>query len=107
LVLTRACWEFETSAFEGILGISDAAFFREVQVFFKKLEVPQYFFVQHTSEKPQYFDWANPLSMKQLQLILKQKPNTLLLTEMLPAPDQCVVDQAGKRAAEFVLEFEV
>jgi hypothetical protein len=107
LVLLRASWAFEAAAFETILGRSDAAFFREIQVLFQSLDVPQHFFVQYASEKPQYFDWSNPLSMKQLQLILRQKPEILFVTEMLPGPDQCVVEQVGLRAAEFVLEFEV
>lgn len=107
LVLKRATWALESAVFEPVLALEDAAFFRQIQVAFQWLDIPAYFFMQYGSEKPQYFNWSNPLSMKQLKLILKQKPKTLLITEMLPSPDQCVVEQAGKRAAEFVLEFEV
>ncbi|MEI6409574.1 MAG: lantibiotic dehydratase [Bacteroidota bacterium] len=107
LVLLRASWVFEPAAFERFLTLSDALFFREIQDLFQSLDIPERFFVQYASEKPQYFDYCNPLSMKQLQLILRQNAKTLVITEMLPAPNQCVVEQNGLRAAEFVLEFDV
>ncbi|MBK7937589.1 MAG: hypothetical protein IPJ82_11060 [Lewinellaceae bacterium] len=39
--------------------------------------------------------------------MLRQTEHPVLLTEMLPMPDQCVVRKEGLHAAEFVVEFEV
>jgi len=106
LVLARAAWELppevwgelfsrEKSQAERI-GIGIAAM--------KALGIPRWFFGQFTGqrEKPQFFDLESPISMLLLEKNLRGGSGNLLLTEMLPTPEQWLGDRVG----EFVVEFQ-
>lgn len=109
LVLLRAAWEVGAdlaSAWRRIPG--DADFFRIVRRELREMGVPGRFFARFSGEKPQYFDMDSPVLMLLFKKILLRSGRHILLTEMLPAPEQYVVRKGGGwHAAEFVVEIEV
>lgn len=108
LVLSRASWQIQPDIAMGWLNEKDeTAIFRRIRTEMSARGVPRRFFAQFLLEKPQYFDLDSPLFMLLFIKTLRQKKSPVLLTEMLPLPEQCVVWKEGSRAAEIVLEFEV
>jgi len=109
LVLLRASWEIGTdlaSRWRRIPG--DADFFRIVRGELRAMGVPGRFFARFPGEKPQYFDMGSPVLMLLFKKILLRSGRHILLTEMLPAPEQYVVRKVdGWHAAEFVVEIEI
>jgi hypothetical protein len=106
LVLARAAWVLPSSVWEKIfseeklqaerIGLGVAAI--------KALGIPARFFGQFTEnrEKPQFFDLESPISALLFEKTLRAGVGNLLLTELLPMPEQWL----GDRAWEFVLEFQ-
>ena len=108
LVLARKSWQIDQAVTaQWLLERSDAGFFRRVRKDFLAMRAPRRFFVRLPQQKPQYFDLDSPLSMQLFAKTLRQAKTPVVLTEMLPLPEQCVVWKDGLRAAEFVMEFEV
>jgi hypothetical protein len=106
LVLARKAWQPSGERIEKWLGEkNDADFFRLVQQEMVEAGVPQKFFAKFFQEKPQYFDRDSPISMMLFAKMLRRGKLAFVLTEMLPLPEQCVVEKNGLRAAEFVLEI--
>lgn len=110
LVLARAKWVIDGRELRqqgGSPALQLAA--RKQQL--KALGIPRFFFVQNAAErsKPQFVDMESPVSMLLFDRILRQKGDSpLLITEMLPTPDQWVTGAFPERhAAEFVVEFAV
>jgi hypothetical protein len=106
LVLAREAWELPAEVCERLFatGKSQAARIGLGIAFLQSLGVPRYFFgrVLGKREKPQFYDQKSPISMLLLEKNLQKIKGNLLLTEMLPTPDQCLGDRVG----EFVLEFD-
>ncbi len=106
LVLTLAAWELPQEVWGKLFsnGESQAERVGLAIAALKALGIPQRFFGQFTGrrEKPQFFDMQSPISMLLLEKNLRGGSGNLLLTEMLPMPEQWL----GERAAEFVIEFE-
>ncbi len=108
LVLARKSWQIDQAVTAQWLSErSDAGFFRRVRKDFLAMRAPRRFFVRLPQQKPQYFDLDSPLCMQLFAKTLRQAKTPVVLTEMLPLPEQCVVWKDGLRAAEFVMEFEV
>ena len=109
LVLLRASWEIGAdlaSAWRRVQG--DADFFRIVRGELLEMGVPRRFFAHFPGEKPQYFDMDSPVLMLLFKKILLRSGRHILLTEMLPEPEQYVVRKGdGWHAAEFVVEIEL
>ncbi len=108
LILSRQSWRIGLSILQQWLTVkSDVDFFVRVRAEMAEMKIPRQFFAHFVGEKPQYFDLNSPLLMQLFAKLLKQGKHPLLLTEMMPLPEHCVVEKDGLHAAEFVLEFEV
>lgn len=107
LVLSRKTWQIESNASKKWLDEKeDAAVFRRISAELAAMEIPRRFFARIPDEKPRFFDAASPLSILLFTKLI-QSGQSMYLTEMLPLPEQCVVNKDGLRAAEYVLEIEV
>ncbi|MBX2889953.1 MAG: lantibiotic dehydratase [Saprospiraceae bacterium] len=107
LFVARKMWNIEDVLLERWrFEQRESRFFRLVRKELSDMEVPQRFFGRLSHGKPQYFDVNSPLSMQLFAKMLRNQRGSLLVTEMLPMPEQCVVEQEGARAAEFVVEFQ-
>ncbi|MFN0175535.1 MAG: lantibiotic dehydratase [Saprospiraceae bacterium] len=107
LVLARAAWELRPEIWGELfsekksqaerIGLGIAAL--------KAFGIPRWFFGQFTGrrEKPQFFDMESPISILLLEKNLRGGSGNLLLTEMLPTPEQWLGDRVG----EFVVECSV
>lgn len=108
LILARKMWQIDRIQLEQWLNEkSDAAIVRRIRSEMKSMGIPRRFFARFIQEKPQYFDLDSPLTMLLLTKMLRTGRSPLFLTEMLPLPEQCIVQKNGLRAAELVLEFKV
>ncbi len=108
LVLERARWQVSTEGLRQNWPTETADIFFRLREKLDAMEVPRRFFAQFSNEKPQFFDQNSPLLMQLLAKKIRQHDGAVMLTEMLPLPDQCFVRQDGTlRAAEFVVEVEV
>lgn len=108
LVLARKAWQASGEQVEKWLGVkSDADFFRLVRQEMAGAGVPRRFFAKFFQEKPQYFDRDSPISMMLFSKMLRKRKSPLVLSEMLPLPEQSVVSKNGSRSAEFVLEISI
>ncbi len=108
LVLLRASWEIDVSiltAWRDIPG--DPDFFRSVRSDLSGMGIPGRFFARFYGAKPQYFDQDSPILFSLFKKMLKQTDKSLLITEMLPVPEQYVAQKDGACATELVIEFEV
>ena len=103
LVLAREAWSVKEEVWKRWLQeTSDAIhFFRHIRTTLAALTVPQYFFARFPGLKPQFFDQANPVLIELLRKTLQKSSGGLLLTELLPGPDQISL----ARATEWVVEF--
>ena len=105
LVLARAAWELPQAVWEKLFsnGKSQAERVGLGIAALKTFGIPQRFFGKFMGrrEKPQFFDMESPISMLLLEKNLRAGSGSLILTEMLPMPEQWL----GERAAEFVVEF--
>ncbi|WUS41847.1 lantibiotic dehydratase family protein [Kitasatospora sp. NBC_01250] len=117
LVLQRLSW---TVAAQGLpvarTGGGEAGRFLAWQRWRRRLGLPLQLFVQvHPqggagprlgSVKPQYLDFASPLSLLALEGLLTGGPAELVLTEMLPGEQELHVRSArGRHVAELALEI--
>jgi hypothetical protein len=100
LVLFRACWRLEPDWYAFLTEQKNENFFFALHTAFEALGIPRQFFARKGKEKPQYFDQHHPLSMLQLEKWMRQHPEPIWITEMLPLPEQ-----AGESATELVLEI--
>ena len=108
LVLARKDWLVEETPVAAWLADgSGAEIFRRINADLQGMDVPNKFFARTIGEKPQYFDRDNPLSVELLLRTIRRGKFPLVLTEMLPLPQQCTVKKAGVCAAELVLELQV
>jgi len=108
LILARKAWQIDqTVAMQWLSESGDAGFFKRVRKELLAMNVPRRFFARLLRQKPQYFDLDSPLAMQLFAKMLRQAGTPVVLTEMLPLPEQCVVQKDGLRAAEFVMEIEV
>lgn len=108
LVLARAAWELPPAVWEQLFNKKEGVRARRIGrgvASLKAMGIPRFLFGQFTGrrEKPQFYDLESPVSMLLLEKNLSVGTGDLVLTEMLPAPEQCLVE----RATEFVLEFSV
>lgn len=109
LVLARAAWALEPEVWQVWIrqAPEPVAFFEHSRQALAAMGVPRYFFSRFTKAKPQFFDQNSPVLMLLFQKQLQQGAGVLYLTEMLPRPDQFVVEKEGLCAAEFVVEIKV
>lgn len=108
LVLARKTWRIDAGVTKRWLDVPDNfEFFRLVRNDLSGIGLSPRFFARYLGEKPQFFDLESPLSMLLFSKTLKHNASPLILTEMLPLPEHCIVEKDGLRAAEFVVEFEV
>jgi hypothetical protein len=108
LVLAREAWRVDATVTKRWLAAGrNFEFFRLVRNDLSRIGLSPRFFARYSGEKPQFFDLENPLSILLFSKTLKHDASPVFLTEMLPAPGECIVEKDGLRAAEFVIEFEV
>ena len=105
LVLSRAAWALAPTVWQAWAAADAAVFFTNSREALSAMSVPRRFFARFAREKPQYFDQDSPVLMMLFQKMLRQGAGTLFITEMLPTPQQAVVEEEGMRAAEFVVEI--
>lgn len=111
LIVSRAAWMIEKSAWE----INDPQIEQsdlEICLFLRRKlsiwQVPRYFFASTREEQPRFFDACSPLLLLELASMLRHQDGVLLITEMLPTPDQWLVERNGQQyASEWVLEWKV
>ena len=106
LVLARAAWELPPAVWEQLFSKEDSVRARRIGravASLKAMGIPRFLFGQFAGrrEKPQFYDLESPVSMLLFEKNLGGGTGSLVLTEMLPAPEQCL----GERATEFVVEF--
>jgi hypothetical protein len=105
LVWARKAWDVSAAYWE-ITGENDEKHHLMVQKL-QALGIPNLFFarMQAGREKPQFFDQAGAISMLRFEKLLKAAAGQrLFIEEMLPVPEQWVIGDTEKYAAEFVLE---
>jgi hypothetical protein len=107
LVLARAAWKLESAFYEPLSAFKEADFYVQAREWLTGAGVSRHFFVQHAGVRPQYIDAEDPLAMQLLGKILRQAEGICTFTEMLPLPEQWVVEKDGLRASEFVIELAV
>ena len=111
LVLQRQMWGVRPDLWKKWVMFQgdDADFFLLICPVLSEMEVPRQFFARflETKAKPQAVDLNNPALVSLFQKMLRNGQGMLVLTEMLPLPEQVVVVQEGHRASEFVVELEV
>lgn len=94
LVLQRQRWELRTDVWKSwsaAIG-PDADFFLLVRPVLREIEVPSRFFAHFPllPLPPQQVDCDSPMMMRIFRKMLTQGKGPLVLTEMLPLPEQCV-----------------
>ncbi len=107
LILNRAAWKLpaEVCAKLFLRESTQAERIGSVIMAMKDWGIPQQFFGQFITkrERPQFYDMESPVSMLLLEKNVRAGKGELLLTEMLPVPEQWL----GPRATEFVVEFSL
>lgn len=105
LVLARATWELSPAVWRELFsqvgtGTQKAL---EAAARLRALGLPRRFFGQFAQrrERPQYYDLDCPISILLLEKNIEKGVGALLLTEMLPVPEQW----PGERVTEIVLEW--
>jgi len=112
VVLFRRRWVFEREQWPHCESSSEAAFHLEVARWRAQWELPRHAFVHSSVErKPFFVDLESPalvdLLRRALTLAAAKEDARLVVTEMLPAPDDLWVrDPAGSYATEFLLQME-
>ena len=111
LVLQRQGWELRPDVWQRWAEVAgpDADFFLAVRPALQEMEVPSRFFAQFPQlrQPPQQVDCDSPVMMRVFRKMLALSSGPLVLTEMLPLPEQCTMQHGEERATEFVLEFSV
>lgn len=109
LVLARASWSLEEAVWRNWAAeeISDHWYFRDLRDRLEDLGVPRHFFARFSADNPQYFDRESPVLLLLFRAMLRKGNGVLVLTEMLPLPEQMLAAQQGQRAMEMVIEFWV
>lgn len=105
LVLRRALWEVSAGFGVSWLRDDEQDSFQAMRAGLKEMGVPSRFFARRRREKPQYFDQDSPVLMLLLAKTLRTA-SPVYFSEMLPLPEQALVENDGPRVAEFVLELE-
>ncbi|MFZ4634839.1 MAG: lantibiotic dehydratase [Saprospiraceae bacterium] len=102
LVLRRASWVAAPAVRASWPLSTGYVFFRFLHKLAADLGLPTRLFCQFDREKPQYLDLDSPMLVEQYRRRLLQRPESaIVLTEMLPLPEQV----NGGRAQEVVVEF--
>ena len=113
LVLRRETWEVWPEIWRdgwGVKTTGESDFFLRVRPALVQMGLPARFFARFSAqrEKPLFLDYDSPMLMALFEKMLRKGAGNLLLTEMLPLPDQYVTNCDGLGcAAEFVIEMEV
>ena len=109
LVLRRAGWQVDEQEWRLWLPAhnDDRAFFRNLQSAATRLGLPAHLWAswpaQHGTARGLCL--THPLLAALLHKMLRQGGGPLLLTEMLPSPDQYLASSGGHCATEFAIEF--
>lgn len=106
IVLSRATWWIAPEVWLKALkqhDTSTAASFLSLRTLLSKWGIPRWFFAGYKNEPARCFDQHSPLLMQELMKMTETGGKTLVITEMLPTPEQWIVEG---RAAEWALEFK-
>ena len=111
LVLERANWWVAPHVWQNLVTDSlkdDPERFISTRNTLSEWGVPRFFFAGFNNDKTRFFDQNSPLLMLDfIKMLQQQRSEDLYLSEMLPEPDQWIVEAEGsKRAAEWVLEWK-
>jgi hypothetical protein len=89
----------------------DAAYFARVDAWRESLGIPQYVFAKirnaarRDDRKPQFLSFASWHSVLLFEKLIARVQHTLKLQEMLPAPDDMLVWNGRRHAAEFIVHW--
>jgi len=111
LILERAAWRVAPHVCQSrFIDSSLEAFeqFISTRNILSEWDVPRFFFAGFSNGKTRFFDQNSPMLMQDFIKMLQQQVNEdLCLSEMLPEPDQWIVEAEGTlRGAEWVLEWK-
>ncbi|MGY1495103.1 lantibiotic dehydratase [Streptomyces sp. QTS52] len=101
VVLQRAMWALPATAFHGRTWFAG---FQGVQDLRSRHQLPRHMFVKFPQEvKPIYCDLDSPLLVRQVSHLAKAAGNrSLIVSEMIPAPDQLWLESSrGRVTSEF------
>lgn len=103
LVLLRERWRIPATEFRGWspgkrAASTDVAEFTAARRLRRRLMLPRFCFAMVTSEpKPIFVDWASPLLVRQLFRYARKSDSPVVVSEMLPSPEELWLDIDGKR----------
>lgn len=101
LIFVRQAWSIDEKVWKSWMPEHEheALVYRHLCTSIQAMGVQRYFFYAFPGEKPQMVDLHSPLLMQVFEKDLRHGSGTLLITEMLPTPEQ-----AGERAWELVVD---
>ena len=109
LVVSRASWHIASEIFQTCLAFlpgNDVNSFLALRKKISEWRVPRYFFAASENTQPRFFDCDSPLLMQEFARTVRETTTDIVLSEMLPAPDEWMAEKHGLRcAAEWALEF--
>jgi hypothetical protein len=104
LVLIRAAWIVSPENWQN-LPTAELEAFRLLRKKLLEWKVPRYFFAGIRHAPARFFDRDSPLLLLEFIKMVRDIGEPVLLTEMLPEPNQWIVEKDGQRhAGEWVLE---
>jgi hypothetical protein len=94
VVLQRELWRVECTELD-VPG--DGAGFRAATRLRQRLQLPRFVFAKHPGEpKPVFVDFESPLLVAQLVRLARRRIGSVLISEMLPGPDQLWLTAQGR-----------
>lgn len=106
IVVARATWLVEKEGWQ-LAQSTDLDICFQLRQKLSLWKVPRYFFASTQHEKPRFFDACSPLLLLEFASMIRHLEGAIRLTEMLPTPDQWIVERNGQQyASEWVLEWK-
>ena len=109
LVISRAAWHVAPEIFQSCLEFfpdDDVESYLALRKKISEWQVPRYFFAAPVSTPPRFFDRNSPMLMQEFAKMARETTTEMILSEMLPTPDEWLVEKNGLRhASEWGLEF--
>ena len=109
LVISRAAWHVAPEIFQSCLEFfpdDDVESYLALRKKISEWQVPRYFFAAPVSTPPRFFDCDSPMLMQEFAKIARETTTEMIISEMLPTPDEWLVEKNGLRhASEWGHEF--
>ncbi len=105
VVLRRAAWRFSENIWKNwpTGEANQFQFFKKMMENLTDISVPTrcFFKLADQNSKPQFIDFQIPVSVLFFEKTLRQSSGDLILTEMLPLPENCIGGQVMENVVEF------